>query len=273
MPDNHTPNDQPSQGTGLMDQLARLIQSIQASGRAILPHTNDALLKSIVEAAAHIFGAEAASIALLDEARGVLEFKVSVGQGSSDVIGMSIPMDKGIAGHVAMTGQPIAVSNVQQDPRFAKDFAQNTGYVPRSILATPLLSKDRVIGVMEVLDKIQADSFGMQDMELLGIFARQAALAIDQSQKYDRIGDALVLGLKRLAGEDLSADSGGAMLGALDRINADQLQAGDLLALADLFNRISELGSAERRACIKILEAFAEYGSGKSKIHAGGFKP
>ena len=195
---------QQSQETRLAEQLNRLILSIQASGRAVLPRTNDALLQSIVEAAARIFGAGAASIALLNEDKGTLEFKVAVGSGSSSVIGMSIPMNKGIAGYVAMTGQPIAVSNVEQDERFAQDFAKNTGYLPRSILATPLLSNDRVIGVMEVLDKISASSFGLQDMELLGMFAQQAALAIDQSQNFDRLGEALVLGLKRLVTSDLS---------------------------------------------------------------------
>jgi GAF domain-containing protein len=260
----------PQQDLRLAEQLERLITSIQVSGRAILPRTSDILLKSIVEAAARIFGAAAASIALLDEGKGVLDFKVAVGEGNEDVIGMSIPMNKGIAGYVAMTGQPIAVSNVEQDRRFAQDFAKSTGYVPRSILATPLLSQDRVIGVMEVLDKIQGDNFGLQDMELLGMFARQAALAIDQSQQFDRLGEALVLGLKRLATADLTAGTA-ELLGVLERVNTQQPQAHDILALADLFNRISNLGSAERQACIQVLTAFAEYGAAVAHASGGGF--
>jgi len=266
-------NNLPMQPLGenqLADQLGRLVVSIQASGRAVLPRTSDALLQSIVEAAARIFGAGAASIALLNEEKGTLEFKVAVGPGNTDVVGMSIPMDKGIAGYVAMTGQPIAVSNVEQDARFAQDFAKSTGYMPNSILATPLLSDDRVIGVMEVLDKLQAASFGMQDMELLSLFAHQAGLAIDQAQQFDRLGEALVTGLKRLATADLSANAA-ALLGALEKVNVDQPSARDLLMLADLFNQISELGSAERRACIRILQAFAEYSSSKVQFSPGGF--
>ena len=163
-----------------------------------MPRSNDELLRSIVEAAQGIFGAAAASIALVNEKQQTLDFKVSVGAGNENVVGMSIPLGKGIAGYVAMTGQPIAISNLQQDARFNKDFAQSTGYVPRSILATPLLRGDQVIGVMEVLDKIDAPSFGMQDMELLGIFARQAAIAIHQSQQYEQIGEALVRGIDEL---------------------------------------------------------------------------
>jgi GAF domain-containing protein len=261
---------QTSQENRLADQLSRLILSIQASGRAVLPRTSEALLQSIVEAAARIFGASAASIALLDEEKGVLEFKVSVGQGNAGVVGMSIPMNQGIAGYVTMTGQPIAVSDVERDARFAGDFAKSTGYVPRSILATPLVTNERVIGVMEVLDKINAASFGLQDMELLGMFAQQAALAIDQAQQFDRLGEALLTGLKRLATADLSMDAA-ELLGALERVNTVQPQASDLLTLADLFNQIYSLGSAERQACIKILAAFAEYSNAKAKFSGGGF--
>ncbi len=270
MTDETPKHDQQSQDNRLAEQLNRLILSIQASGRAVLPRTNDALLQSIVEAAARIFGAGAASIALLNEEKGTLEFKVAVGPGNSDIIGMSIPMNKGIAGYVAMTGQPIAVSNVETDKRFAQDFAKTTGYMPRSILATPLLSNERVIGVMEVLDKINSASFGIQDMELLGLFAQQAALAIDQSQQFDRLGEALVLGLKRLATANLSADVG-VLLSALEKVDPTQLQAEDLLNLADLFNQISLLGSAERQACLRVLAVFAEYGNSKVKLQRTGF--
>ncbi len=141
----------------LAEGLRRLVQAVEASGRAILPSSNDELLQTIVEAAARIFGAAAASIALVDEEGQALEFKVAYGAGQDEVIGMRIPLDRGIAGYVAMTGQPIAVSNVQEDTRFHKDFAKSTGYVPRSILAMPLIFDDRVIGVMEVLEPVSGE--------------------------------------------------------------------------------------------------------------------
>ena len=242
----------------LSEQLDQLIQSIDASGRAILPNSNDALLKSIVEAAGRIFNAQAASLLLVLEQEQVLEFKVSYGSANSqDLVGMRFPMTQGIAGYVVMTGQPIAVSNVRQDPRFNRDFAQSTGFVPSSILATPLVSGDRIIGVMEVLDKINAESFGMQDMDLLGMFANQAAIAIDQSQQIDNIRDALVLGLKKLAlaehpekTEELSK--------VLEEIGS-RTAVSDLLELAGLFRDVSSLGAAERKACLQVLRTFAEY--------------
>ena len=257
-------SEDPSQGAGLAGELQRLLRAIETGGRAVLPRSNDALLRSIVEAAARIFCGAAASILLVNEEKRTLEFRVAYGAAGRDLVGMSFPLDHGIAGYVAMTGQPIAISDVQRDARFNRDFAEATGYVPRSILATPLLSGDRVIGVMEVLDKIDSASFGMQEMELLGLFAGQAALAIEQSQQVEGIGEALVMGLRRLAASDLSAGSP-ELLAALERepalheTEAGSSQARDILALADLFNDIGALGEAERRACLQILAAFATY--------------
>jgi GAF domain-containing protein len=242
----------------LAQQLKRLLVSIEAIGQTVLAGSSDALLDSIVEAAARIFGAGAASILLVNEEEQVLEFKVAWGPVGKGLVGTKYPLDKGIAGYVVMTGQPIATSNVDQDTRFDRKFAESTGYVPKSILATPLLSGDRIIGVMEVLDKINAESFDIQDMELAGMFARQAALAIDQAQQVGRIEEALILGLKRLASEDATQDSG-EMLSVLEEGLDDRGAMPDLVELAHLFGEISELGDSERRMCLEILKAFAAY--------------
>jgi GAF domain-containing protein len=261
--------DSPGQDGRLAQQLQRLIQSIEMGGRAVLPRSDDALLRSIVEAAAAIFGAAAASIMLVDERAQTLVFRVTTGAGNPDLVGMSFPLDQGIAGYVAMTGQPIAISDVQHDPRFASGFAKQTGYVPRSILAMPLLEGDRVIGVMEVLDKVSAPSFGMQDMELLAVFAGQAAIAIAASQQMENVGHALLAGLRRLAVGDGSQPAG-ELLTALE-ISRDECESEDMLALADLFNQIGSLGPAERQLCLKTLTAFAEYTRSRPGPTAGGW--
>ena len=249
VPDNHD----------LARQLRRLLDAIEVSGRAILPSSNTELLQSIVDAAARIFGAAAASISLIDEAEEVLEFKVAYGVGKEDVVGRRIPLNKGIAGFVAMTGQPIAISDVQQDPRFAQDFAKSTGYVPRSILGTPLISNDRVIGVMEVLDKIDAPSFGMQDMELLGVFANQAAIAINQSQQYDLLGEALITGLQDLVAKEQDIDANAIRRALTDTDESDETLRRDMLELARLINQLSSGGEAERKMCLQVLAAFGNY--------------
>jgi len=243
----------------LVEQLTRLLNSLEASGRSILVRNDQDLLQSIVDAAAQIFGAAAASIALVDESQQKLVFKVAYGVGRENVAGVSIPLDHGLAGYVVMTGQPISVRDVRQDTRFNKDFASSTGYVPHSILATPLMVGDQVIGVMEVLDKINAPSFGMQDMDLLGLFARQAAIAIHQLHQYESLGEALVNGLRRMvpSGENPELSR------ALEKVSESSIDD-DLLAIADQLNALSQLGSSEKRACLDILKAFAGYARARS---------
>ena len=243
----------------LSEQLQRLLMAVEASGRAILPRSNDTLLKSIVDAAAKIFGAAAASILLVNEEEEALEFKVAFGPTERDLVGTKFPYDKGIAGYVFMTGMPIATSNVKEDKRFNQDFAKSTGYIPNSILATPLItSDDRIIGVMEVLDKIDAKSFDMHDMELMGLFAQQASMAIEQSQQIDEIQETMVRALKRLAKTDRSKPSA-ELQSVLDQSLQKRDEMIDLLELADLFNEISALGEAERKACVQILNVFAGF--------------
>jgi GAF domain-containing protein len=247
----------PEESFHFSQELGRLLLAVEASGQAILPSSNDQLLRSIVEAAARIFDAAAASIALVDEDGQTLYFKVAHGAGSENVVGMRVPLNRGIAGYVAMTGQPIAISNVREDTRFNQEFAKSTGYVPRSILAMPLISDDRVIGVMEVLDKIDEASFGLKDMELLAIFARQAAIAIDQSQHMDQIGRTVLLHLQALASQDPQAYPH--LPGALAASQAYREDADIILQLSGLFYEISQAGEAEQKLLLDVLSAFGEY--------------
>lgn len=255
-------NDLSPTGDQLAGELSRLLRAIEASSHAVLPVSDDALLESIVTAAARIFGAAAATLLLVDDDGESLLFRVAVGRNPYDVLGMKIPINKGIAGYVAMTGQPIAVSHTEEDARFYASFAKSTGYVPESILATPLMSGDRVIGVLEILDKIDAASFGLQDMEMLGLFAQQAALAIEHSRQLDQVGEALVSGLQQIAAAEGLPDSG-PLMKALQEARSPSAEMEDLLLLAGLFNDIGSLGDAERLAATKILLALAELGQSK----------
>lgn len=249
------PMNESANQSNLTAALQELVLALEAGGRALFPASNDELLQSIVEAAARIFGAAAASMALIDERAGELVFRVAYGAGSETVVGMRIPLDQGIAGYVANTGQPIAISNVQNDPRFSRGTAEKTGYVPKSILAMPLITDDRVIGVIEVLDKIASPSFGMQDMELLGMFARQAAIAIHQSQQLDALDDAFVKNLRALVSREAAVEIERALA------SDDTTRRDDVMQIARAFQEIASLGERERALCLKVLAAFGEYGS------------
>ena len=149
-----------------------------------------ALLAAIVEVARSIFGAKASSILLLDEETEELVFEAVVGEGEDTLLGTRFPAGKGIAGWVLATRTPLVIEDVQQDPRFAKDVAEDTGYVPSGLMAAPLLHDERALGVLSVLDRPEQSLFSLQEIELLGLFANQASIAVDlllKSRKAERV--------------------------------------------------------------------------------------
>jgi GAF domain-containing protein len=167
------------------------------------PPAGEAVLRSIVEATAALFDAEAASIALYEPATNELVFRVAAGEQGRGVVGLAIRPDQGVAGYVFTTGQPLALSDVAGDSRFGRAAAEQTGYVPRSLVAVPLLDDEGSIGVLEVLDRRNQAAFDLRDVELASVFARQATVAI-RASRLERDARLLVgEALRRLtAGDD-----------------------------------------------------------------------
>jgi GAF domain-containing protein len=173
------------------------------------------LLQSIVEVARAIFHAKASSIFLLDEASDELVFEAVAGEGSESLIGRRFASSQGIAGFVLVSRQPLVIENVLEDPRFSREVAESTGYVPNGLMAVPLLYEERALGVLEVLDRPSDARFTLAEMEVLGLFANQAAIALDLLQRARRAQSALegegdLAVLARIAGklEDEREDGG-----------------------------------------------------------------
>ena len=142
-----------------------------------------ALLRSIVDVARAIFRARAASVFLLDAGADELVFEAVSGEGEESLVGRRFPSSTGIAGWVLVTGQSLVLDDVTADPRFASQAAESTGYVPKAIMAVPLVSGERTLGVLEVLDRPSGERFTMEEADLLGLFAVQAAVALDLLQR------------------------------------------------------------------------------------------
>ena len=187
------------------------------------------LLQSIVDVARTIFAAEAASIFMLDEDTDELVFEAVSGQGEESLVGARFPSSTGIAGFALVTRQPLVVDDLDADPRFSRDRAAETGYVPSSIVATPLLNDERALGVLEVLDRAHDRPFGLAELELLSRFSTQAAIGLDlllrarraRASLDDEGGGALVA---RVAGllDRADDDAGRALLEALERVLTDR---------------------------------------------------
>jgi len=234
----------------LLRQLGELATSL---GPAVRPAGTDELLRSLTETARQLFGAAACSLALLSEDESELVYTVASGQGADDVTGMRIPITQGIAGWVVQSGQPIAVSDVASDPRFAKEQAEQTGYIPQAILAVPVETPTRLLGVISLLDRDPRRPGAEQDMALLSLFADQAALALASVELFSRTGQVLLDALAAAARGDDLADTLRRAAGGLPSADAD------LAALAATFAVLARRGAAERRLALTVLQDIADY--------------
>jgi GAF domain-containing protein len=218
------------------------------------------VLRSIVEATVTLFQANAASIALYDPATDRLVFRVAAGEQGAGVLGLSIPTDQGLAGYVFSTGPAIAISDVRNDARFGRAFAERTGYVPTSIVAVPLVDEEGTIGVLQVLDKRDSSAFSLRDVELAGVFARQAAIAISASRVERDTATLLVNVARRLA--DGEAEAGTAGAEALADAAGEELARGDrthLWALVDAVARLRQADPAQMGLVADLIAVLADH--------------
>lgn len=169
-----------------------------------------ALLQSVVDVARAIFRAKASSVFLLDGDE--LVFEAVSGEGADDLVGMRFPSSTGIAGWTLVTRQSLVLEDVGSDPRFGREAAESTGYVPKSLMAAPLLHGEEALGVLEVLDRAADERFTLAEMELLALFANQAAISLDLLQRARRAHAAV-------AGDDASALT--RLAAALERDDVD----------------------------------------------------
>ena len=189
--------------------------------------TYRALLQSIVDVARSIFGAEAASIFLYDEEADELVFEAVSGQGGDTLVGARFPSSTGIAGFALVTRQPLVVDDLDNDPRFSRDRAAATGFVPTSIVASPLLHDERTLGVLSVLDRDPERPFGVAELDVLSRFSTQAAIGLDlllsarrARSALDGEGSGSVVARIATLLEDEDDDAGTALLEAIERVLA-----------------------------------------------------
>jgi GAF domain-containing protein len=204
------------------------VRAATAAGLLGSEESHRALLQSVVDVSRAIFGAKASSVFLLDEEADELVFEAVSGEGEQELIGMRFPSSTGIAGWVLVTRQPLVVDDLMADPRFARETAESTGYVPKALVAVPLLADDDAIGVLEVLDRPTDRPFSLADMDLLTLFANQAAIGLDLLRAARRAREAVEGGPHRAAVvariaallEDAEDDDALQLLEALERVLA-----------------------------------------------------
>ena len=147
------------------------------------------VLKNIMKYANRVTNSVASTLMLLDEETGELVFSVPTGPKSDKLTDFRLPPGKGIAGWVAENEQHLLIPDVKKDKRFYEKTDEMSGFETKSILCVPLKAKSKMIGVLEVINKVDDTSFTEEDAMLLNIFANQAALAIENARFYDELKD------------------------------------------------------------------------------------
>jgi phosphoserine phosphatase RsbU/P len=149
------------------------------------------LLQQIISTTTDLVGGEAGSLLLVDEDTGELTFHVSSAE-RGKLLEQRIPAGRGVAGWVVEHAQPALIKDAPLDPRFYSGIDAAVGSSTRNLLAVPLTVKDRVIGVVEAINKVGAEGFTDFDQELAEALASLASVAIDNSRMYARLTDAVV---------------------------------------------------------------------------------
>jgi len=234
-------------------------------GTLATPQSHNELLALLVRTAMQVIGARNGSLRLVDRSTNELVFEVLEGEAPAarGVLEAArkfrVPLGQGIAGWVAMSGQPVVRSDLAQDARFVAEASQRIGYVPHSMLCLPLQSEDGVIGVIELFDKANGEPFTAHDMDVLGRFGEAAAAAIAQSQVLNDVTRLFAAILRRLLSDTpdhvLLQDQAGELVARV--IQASEYR--DAIEIAVTAGQIARQGPDARRLCLQVLGSFADY--------------
>src|SRR3989475_1914606 len=163
----------------------RKLQEISALLNSTLNQTE--IRKRAIEAATVVMDAEAGSLLLLDEAAGELYFEVASGEKGEGVREMRLEVGQGIAGHVAKAGEPEIVNDVQHHPRFDRRADLRSGFVTRNMVCVPVKAKDKLLGVLQAINKKDGGLFVEEDLQDFVSLGHQVGIAIENANLYEEI--------------------------------------------------------------------------------------
>lgn len=231
---------------------AILLRMGNLAGQAARPTSMSIELTRAVGSVRQLFDAAACSVALVEPDGGSLRFVAAAGAGAEAIVGVTLPLGRGIVGWVVMAGQGIAIDDANRDSRFARDVAQATEYVPQVILAVPLVDpQEGVVGVIEVLDpRLGATDTG-HALNVLGTVGDQIASIVRLAKVYDGMGEAML----RAASQSEDEASFGAALREL----AGAADDGGLTALASTLNELISLGPHAASLAQRVLEEVVSF--------------
>jgi signal transduction histidine kinase len=170
-------------------QLDSLIQVSRAINQTL---DLESVLQLIMEKSLELLDAEAGSLLLADDDAEALTFEVVLSPVGSKLHGIKVAVSgASIVGTVASKRLPLIVNDAQADPRWDTSFDETTGFHTRNLICVPMISRNRLVGVIELVNKRAPAGFSEEDTELLGSFAAQAAIAIENARLFTLTDQAL----------------------------------------------------------------------------------
>ena len=164
-----------------MDALRTISRSL--AGKLDLEHVLHGALSVVVD----LIGTDGASVLLIDPETKVMSFYVAGGPGAKAATKVSLPSGAGICGHVARTGEALIVNDAQNDPRLYHAVDDATGMTTRNILCVPLRSSERMLGVLELINKRDEAGFDARDMQVTEVLAAEIGLALENAHLHREI--------------------------------------------------------------------------------------
>lgn len=233
---------------GAVEELRARLAGVGVAATLDAPDEHDDPLEQLVLAAMAILRASAGTLYLVDEDADELIFAVALGERATALRGRRMPIGHGLAGWVARTGQALAVADARQDRRWAREVAGAGDERPHPILVVPLLRRDEVIGVLQLLDKEGDAAFTAADLETLGRLAPLAAAAVAESARARNLAALL---------RDQLAEFGG-LGGVAARLEASA-EYREVAEIAAVVGGLVRRGEAARRLCRELVGALETY--------------
>lgn len=175
---------------GLEQRISYLERIVKVSQMLNSTLSLEPLLQVIVQSATELTNTEVSSIMLIDQKTGELRFAESTGGVSDALRQVTVPMDNSIGGWVIRQDKPLLIRDVKMDSRWHKEVDQTVDFETRSILGVPLKVRSKVIGVLEVINKLSDDGFSEDDVQITTTLAAQAAIAIENARLLDELQQA-----------------------------------------------------------------------------------
>ncbi|GAB4253319.1 GGDEF domain-containing protein [Deferrisoma sp.] len=188
------PNDAcPPELRGLLERRTRELETLVEIGKA-LTSTLDLkeVLSIIMDKVGQLLRPKTWSLLLVDERTGELAFEIAVSPAADRLKDIRLQKGEGIAGWVALHGKPLLIPDVRQDPRFAPKVDEAVQFNTRSIVCVPLKSKNRVLGVIELVNPLDERTFSEADLQILSTIADYAAIAIENARYVEKVRDLVV---------------------------------------------------------------------------------